>query len=364
MTPIASDKFPHECLMCIFAHMTLTSLIRARGVCLRWRDPQLLGLVDSTRRALLEFFYVAISSPGMERARDYIESKLIPFDRPAYISALYDQYPYMPEEFRLWILEWPAKVAIGFVWPGLPRGNAADYGVRALRGWNNLAVIPPRLYSLYLLTESEPIVTPILPIRAGKSDTYATYLIMDSRPSPDCKLVFSGFGDDRVEPCHWTGKPGEMMGKGSEQDIENETDEGRHRQVYNTDNTSDSGATSKRLYEGGARGYRKLVSERTSDGFITLGWINWLCAHLSLMDLPHDESGRYSPFRGGRLDRLDEWGKADLEGEETDSTPTSTDAESLDGSCDDINESSENMCVGLTLIFIHFSDSSSAMYLL
>lgn len=43
-----------------------------------------------------------------------------PFDRwQAYIHALLAQYSAIPEEFRLWILEWPACLAVACTWPAL-----------------------------------------------------------------------------------------------------------------------------------------------------------------------------------------------------------------------------------------------------
>ncbi|KAF9560326.1 hypothetical protein CPC08DRAFT_477035 [Agrocybe pediades] len=37
-----------------------------------------------------------------------------------YIDGLLSQHTYIPEDFRMWILEWPARMAISCLWPGIP----------------------------------------------------------------------------------------------------------------------------------------------------------------------------------------------------------------------------------------------------
>ncbi|KAJ7825459.1 hypothetical protein B0H13DRAFT_1918618 [Mycena leptocephala] len=71
-------------------------------------------------------------------------------DQQAYIDALLDQQAYLPDDFRIWILEWPAKAAIACCWPGLPykywRGPELDDG--AIQGCNFLGRIPPVLHTV------------------------------------------------------------------------------------------------------------------------------------------------------------------------------------------------------------------------
>ncbi len=61
-----------------------------------------------------------INTPGFLNTRGWTLDNLEPFDRQAYIDALLSQHPAIPEDFRIWILEWPARLAIGCMWPGLP----------------------------------------------------------------------------------------------------------------------------------------------------------------------------------------------------------------------------------------------------
>ncbi|KAH9487416.1 hypothetical protein JR316_0001491 [Psilocybe cubensis] len=79
-----------------------------------------------------------INTPHFINSRSWTLKNLRPFDRQAYVDSLLSQYQEIPEEFRLWILEWPNCLAISCMWPGLPfvdcfKGNAERrYGVNWL----------------------------------------------------------------------------------------------------------------------------------------------------------------------------------------------------------------------------------------
>jgi hypothetical protein len=108
----------------------------------------------------------------------------------------------VPEEFRLWLLEWPAKVAIGFVWPVLPIDSVVGYEIKRLRAWNYLSVHPPQLYVIDFYTEPEErYTTAMLPIQTEAYGNSATFLVMDGRPSLGCLLVFSWTGEGVVFPA-------------------------------------------------------------------------------------------------------------------------------------------------------------------
>ncbi|PPR05298.1 hypothetical protein CVT26_011635 [Gymnopilus dilepis] len=86
-----------------------------------------------------------------EKALRYLHHNLEhDFDREAYIEAIQTQYPNCcaPEEFRMWILEWPAKLFVNSIWPGLPftvclLDNAATGGSSRRSGVNYFARKPP-----------------------------------------------------------------------------------------------------------------------------------------------------------------------------------------------------------------------------
>lgn len=120
--------FPNELLLKIYPHLPLQGLITAQGVCQKWRQLVPLSDIPTHRRAFYEFYMKLIQSPLFFRTRPWVLANLRPFDRQAFLDTLLEQYPYLPEEFTLWILEWPARAVIGCCWPGLPSNNKR-YGV-------------------------------------------------------------------------------------------------------------------------------------------------------------------------------------------------------------------------------------------
>ncbi|KAF7342055.1 hypothetical protein MVEN_01792800 [Mycena venus] len=98
----------NEVLLQILPHCPLKSLISARGVCALWRH--LVPLAASpARRGLLDLYLRIIESPVFHITRSWLLERLHPFDREGYVNALLEQHKYLPEDFRIWILEWPAK---------------------------------------------------------------------------------------------------------------------------------------------------------------------------------------------------------------------------------------------------------------
>jgi hypothetical protein len=84
------EAAPNEILAEIIARMTLKSC--ARCVYHRLRDGSLLMMVDPTLNALDELYLTAISSPALLAAEDYISTRLVPFDREAYLATLCAQH--------------------------------------------------------------------------------------------------------------------------------------------------------------------------------------------------------------------------------------------------------------------------------
>jgi len=111
---------PVELVLRIFSHLTLCSLVDARGVNRQWRELVLTSDISPARRALFDLYHEVVFSPVLPTIRSWTLAHLRYFNRRAFLNRLLDQHPYLPEEFCLWILEWPAKFAFGGVWPGLP----------------------------------------------------------------------------------------------------------------------------------------------------------------------------------------------------------------------------------------------------
>ena len=145
------EDFPNEILLHVFSFLPLKSLVNGRTISQEWR--RLIPLADITPicRALLDFYLTLIDSPIFLQTRPWVLANLQPFHCQQYISDLMDQHPYVPEAFRIWILEWPAKAVIGCNWPGLPNihcGRDIADNVHQIEGNNSLAPLPPTICAL------------------------------------------------------------------------------------------------------------------------------------------------------------------------------------------------------------------------
>ncbi|KAH7930069.1 hypothetical protein BV22DRAFT_87545 [Leucogyrophana mollusca] len=127
----------------IFPRFPLQSLIAARGVTKQWRYLVPFANLLPARRALLELYYFIIKSPSFLASRSYIYKQLRKFDRPFYLSLLQllvvdNPGCFLPEEIRLWILEWPSAAAFLWTWPGLSERPWYRAGMR--RFWRRVRV--------------------------------------------------------------------------------------------------------------------------------------------------------------------------------------------------------------------------------
>ncbi|KAJ6627610.1 hypothetical protein B0H10DRAFT_2210121 [Mycena sp. CBHHK59/15] len=143
---------PNEILLHFFPLFCLKSLIASRGVCKLWKQFVRLADIHSSRHGLLRLYKMLIRSPAFIQTRPWPLENLKPFDRQAYIDALLDQHNDLPEDFRIWILEWPAQATINCAWPGLP----AEYCTRTneaidrIEGFNWLGRVPPLVHTIQL----------------------------------------------------------------------------------------------------------------------------------------------------------------------------------------------------------------------
>ncbi|KZP07499.1 hypothetical protein FIBSPDRAFT_875427 [Athelia psychrophila] len=104
----------------IVTWLPLKSLIAARGLDHRWRHLTSLASILRARRLLLDLYLQAIANAQVVDTIESIRPHLRPFDRPSYVALLEHKNGgvALPEEFRVWLLEWPSAV-IGWAWPGL-----------------------------------------------------------------------------------------------------------------------------------------------------------------------------------------------------------------------------------------------------
>ncbi|KAJ8462793.1 hypothetical protein ONZ45_g17810 [Pleurotus djamor] len=155
--PITLTTIPNEVLLAIFGEFHLPTLIHGRAVCRKWRDLLPLADIQPIRRALLDLFNEIIEEPWFLDGRPWVLENLSSFDREAYVDALLAQHNYLPVEFRIWILEWPAKAAFAGIWPGLPPFTLDLIGPSVPRRWRDY---------WNLMDPSKPIVRTINAIRS------------------------------------------------------------------------------------------------------------------------------------------------------------------------------------------------------
>lgn len=175
-------ELPVELILHFFSCLPIKSLIASRGVCKGWRRLVPLADLNPNRRRLLQLFDTIINSPFFLRTRPWTVNNLQDFDRQAYVDALLEQYDKIPEEFRLWILEWPARVAVRCQWPGLPFVDCRGENIEREKGINFLANVPPQLSAL-IYKDADSVVKHIPGLLIWRADFGTTWLIFDDKCS-------------------------------------------------------------------------------------------------------------------------------------------------------------------------------------
>ncbi|KDR73002.1 hypothetical protein GALMADRAFT_142699 [Galerina marginata CBS 339.88] len=179
-------NIPNELILCIFSYLDLRGLIAARGVSREWGTFVAITDIAPVRKDMLDFYDYLLTSPLFFKTRPWVLANLKHFNRQAYIAKLTRQYYSLPEEFRLWVLEWPARAVVACSWPGLPRkrytGQYAD-NINVIRG--TLDSIPPSLHP-HLRGR-----------RQSKGGTYSWHL--DQREHMNGKVFHAGMSDVTLE---------------------------------------------------------------------------------------------------------------------------------------------------------------------
>ncbi|KAJ7619606.1 hypothetical protein FB45DRAFT_161714 [Roridomyces roridus] len=150
----AMDIFPPELTLQIFPHLPLKGLVAAEGVCQQWKQFIAIADIYPPRRGLFNLYKKIVHDPLFRDldTRPWLWENLRPFDRQAYLDHILAQHNYIPEDFRLWILEWPNKAVIACAWPGLPEVYCAEDAddVERVVGYNHLGCLAPQLYNLMI----------------------------------------------------------------------------------------------------------------------------------------------------------------------------------------------------------------------
>ncbi|PPQ95253.1 LOW QUALITY PROTEIN: hypothetical protein CVT26_014944 [Gymnopilus dilepis] len=146
METITFQSLPTELQLLCFSFMTVESLIVSSSVCSDWRRLVTLADIHPTRRRFFYLYRIMMDNPRPdERALLYMHRNLdYNFDREAYLEALLKQNPNcrIPEEFSIWVLEWPDKLpAIYHLRHGYYTN--ATGGSSRMYGTNYFALKPP-----------------------------------------------------------------------------------------------------------------------------------------------------------------------------------------------------------------------------
>ena len=83
------------------------------------------SIIHTARANLLRLYLDLHRYPSFHESRKHILPHLIPFSRQQYLNKFKTEISkhcpkaQIPEEYELWIKEWPEKAVIGWAWPGL-----------------------------------------------------------------------------------------------------------------------------------------------------------------------------------------------------------------------------------------------------
>ncbi|KAL0952599.1 hypothetical protein HGRIS_006854 [Hohenbuehelia grisea] len=157
------SELPSDVVLELFTHFPLKTLIAARGVSRTWRTFVEESDINPIRRALLHFYLRIVHSPWFLVSRKWVAENNRSFDREDYMRTLRQYGPgcHIPEDFAMWILEWPARAVIRCQWPGLPDTlcRVPCNPLTRCIGYNCLGTLPPTVrvvtYSEYVNDEDE-----------------------------------------------------------------------------------------------------------------------------------------------------------------------------------------------------------------
>ncbi|KJA23078.1 hypothetical protein HYPSUDRAFT_201637 [Hypholoma sublateritium FD-334 SS-4] len=177
-TPSLINKV--EIVLHIFSYMELKTLIACEGVCQEWRQLVPLADLHHDRRRLLELYHDVI---GNEQSLLSANPQTSTFDRQAYIDQLLQQYPRVPDGFKLWILEWPSRAVIDGLWPSFPLEEAKYIEFNRRIGVNWIALNPPQILTLVNSPDFESQEYEVVPaILAYRYHSMITWIVFDDRP--------------------------------------------------------------------------------------------------------------------------------------------------------------------------------------
>ncbi|KAF9539106.1 hypothetical protein CPC08DRAFT_731160, partial [Agrocybe pediades] len=123
------------------------------------------------------------------------------FDREAYINALLSQYPAIPAEFCMWILEWPARMTVFCLWPGLPFMSYGEATLKPANGVNWLSYLPEGPPCLLGLVHKHPShAKHFIPALLLWKDDFRVYWLIFEKDEEDLFGRVMGINSDSGDP--------------------------------------------------------------------------------------------------------------------------------------------------------------------
>ncbi len=177
-----ASTFPPEVFLHIFSFMELKALIASQGVCQEWRQMVPLADLHHNRRRLLNLFHDVINNEQFLLSQA-ANQQTTPIDRQTYIDQLLQQYPKVPDDFKLWVLVWPSRTVIDGLWPSFPLEEARYNAFNRRTGVNWIALNPPRVTTLVYSPDIDTQDYEVIPaVLAYRHSSRITWIIFDDRP--------------------------------------------------------------------------------------------------------------------------------------------------------------------------------------
>lgn len=119
-TRASIGDLPNELLFAIFPQLPLKSLIAVKGVCRHWRSLVPETHLSPARRRLLSVFDHIVASAPRDARRPRVAPRYLTHDREEYLQFLTGgTADSAPDDFVVWVREWPAWGVFGWLWPDL-----------------------------------------------------------------------------------------------------------------------------------------------------------------------------------------------------------------------------------------------------
>ena len=174
------QALPVELHLSIFFFFELKPFLLSHGVCKNWKRLLQVTDVHPTRKCMIQLYRQIVNTSGFEKPIKWARENLLPFDRETYVQSLLSQHSFIPEDFCMWMLEWPSSLPIHNIWPGLPfleyRGDTTErpHGVN----WIAYNGSSPKLHAVvYKYKTAESRFVPALLI--WRTDKSTTWLVFD-----------------------------------------------------------------------------------------------------------------------------------------------------------------------------------------